>query len=73
MLLFLKILSGMANSVDPDQTALEQSYLVCIVCICRFVRNFDLRNVRTFTVSSPEVNSKGIDTVNKHKLQIHVK
>ena len=30
---FLKILSGMANNVDPDQTAPIQ---VCTVCICHF-------------------------------------
>ena len=45
--LFLKILSGMVNSVDPDQTAHEE---VCTVCICHFVRNFCELNFRTFTV-----------------------
>ena len=29
----------MANSVDSDQTAPEQSDLVYTVCICHFVRN----------------------------------
>ena len=50
MLLFmhmlLKILSGMANSVDPDQTAPSD----CTVCICHFVRHFGIRNFKTFTV-----------------------
>ena len=39
MQLFLKILNGIANSVDPDQT----------VCICNFVRHFGVQNFRTFT------------------------
>ena len=38
MQLFLKILSGMANSVDPDQTA-PCLIWVYTVCICHFVRN----------------------------------
>ena len=44
--LFLKILSGMANIVDPDQSAPS----VCTVCICHFVRNFGVQNFGTFTV-----------------------
>ena len=41
MQLFLKILLGMANSVDPDQTAQEQSDLgLHCLLICHFVRNF---------------------------------
>ena len=52
MRMFLNVLSGMANSVDPDQTRLllhEQSDLG-LHCICHFVRNFGVRNFRTFTV-----------------------
>ena len=49
MQLFLKIPSGMANSVAPDQTAPEG---FCTVCTCHFVKNFGLWNFRTFTVSS---------------------
>ena len=50
MQLFLKILSGMADHVDPDQ----RSSLIWIgsVCICHFVRHFGVRNFRTFTVFS---------------------
>ena len=36
--LFLKILSGIANSADPDQTA--PLFWVYTVCICNFVRQF---------------------------------
>ena len=52
--LFLKIHGGMANSVDPDQTAPFRGSLiwVCTVCTCHFVRNFDVRNFRTFIVPS---------------------
>ena len=51
MQLFLKILSGMANSVDPHQTAPRSSLIwVCTVCMCHFVRNFGVRIFRTFTV-----------------------
>ena len=39
---FLKIPSGIANSVDPDQTA--------PVFIGHFVRNFGEQNVRTFSI-----------------------
>ena len=35
MQLFLKILSGMAYSIDPDQTAPSGA-----VCSCHFVRHF---------------------------------
>ena len=42
MPLFLKILSGMANSVSPR---------VCTICLCHFVRNFGVWNFRTFTVN----------------------
>ena len=50
MQLFFKIRNGIANSVDPDQTAplgllhQEQSDL-CTVCICHFVRNFEVPNL----------------------------
>ena len=40
MQLLLKVHSGMARSADPDQTA---SSGVSTVCICHFVRNFDVR------------------------------
>ena len=47
-----KILSGMTDSVDPDQTAPRSSLIWgCTVCICHFVSNFDVRKFRTFTVS----------------------
>ena len=46
----LKILSGMANSVDPDRLLLqEQSIRLCIVCICHYVIHFDVQKFRTFT------------------------
>ena len=48
MHLLLKIPSGMANSVDPDQTV--PSGAVCTVCICHFVSHFGVRIFRTFTV-----------------------
>ena len=54
--LFLKILSGisgMANSVDLDQTApIIRSSLIWVhtVCICHFVRHFGVRNFRAFTI-----------------------
>ena len=50
MQLFLKILDRMANSVDSDQTAPSGSDLVYAVYMCHFVRNFDVRNFRIFTV-----------------------
>ena len=37
--LFLNIFNGMANIVDPDQ-----------ICICHFVRNFGVQNLRTLTI-----------------------
>ena len=43
--LYLKIHSGMANNVDPDQTA---QGLHCLHN--HFVRNFGVRNFWTFTV-----------------------
>ena len=44
----IKILSGMANSVDPDQTAPRSSLIwVCTVCMYHFVRHFGVRNFRT--------------------------
>ena len=46
---FLKILSGMANSVDPDQTAPSGLIRVITVCMCHFVRQFGVQNFRTFT------------------------
>ena len=46
---FLKIPSGMENSVDPDQTAPSG---VCTVCICHFVRHFGVQNFRTFTIAN---------------------
>ena len=45
MQLFLKILSGMANRVDPDQT------LICTVCIYHFVCHFSVRNFLTDHIS----------------------
>ena len=51
MQLFLKMFSGMVNSVDPNQTAPWSSLIwICTVGICHFVRNFDVQNFRTFTV-----------------------
>ena len=53
MQLFLKILTGMANSVDPDQTAPRSSLIwVCTVCISHFVRNFGVQIFRSFTYYS---------------------
>ena len=49
MQLFLKTLSGIANSVDPDQTASSLIW-VCTVCICHFLRHFGVPNFRTFTL-----------------------
>ena len=46
--LFLKILSEMANSVDPDQTAVWSG---STVCICNFVRHFGVQNFKALTVS----------------------
>ena len=47
----LKMLSGMANSVDPDQTAPWSSLIwVCTVCICHFVTYLSVCNFRTFTM-----------------------
>ena len=43
----------MTNSVDPDQTApslKEQSDLGLHCLIMPFVRHFDVRNFRTFTI-----------------------
>ena len=42
----VKILSGIANIVDPDQTAISGA--VCTVCRCHFVGNFGVQNFRTF-------------------------
>ena len=44
---FLKILSGMANSVDPDQTAPIWVYTVCKF---HYVRHFGVQNFKIFTV-----------------------
>ena len=57
MQLFLKILSGKANSVDPDQwrSSLISLIRVYTVCICHFVRHFGVQNFRIFTV--PTVSS----------------
>ena len=46
MELFLKILSGMVNSLDSIQTAASW---VGTVCICYFIRFLGLRNFRIFT------------------------
>ena len=43
MQLLLKILTGMENRVDPEQTAPSLIW-VCTVCICHSVRNFGVRN-----------------------------
>ena len=50
--LYIKIISGMANSIGPDQTAPFRSSLIRVytVCICSFVRHFSVPNFRTFTV-----------------------
>ena len=45
MQLFLKMLSGMANSVDPDQQS--DLGLHCL----HFIRNFGVLNFRTFTIT----------------------
>ena len=51
MQLYLKILSGMTNSADSDQTAPRSSLIwVCTICICHFVRQFGIQNSRTFNV-----------------------
>ena len=51
MQIFLKILDGMANNVDLDQTAPRRSLIwVYTVCICHFFRIFGVRNFMTFTV-----------------------
>ena len=51
MQLFLEIISAMANSVDPDQTAPRSSLIwVCTVCTCHFVRTFGVQIFRTLTV-----------------------
>ena len=58
MHLFLKIPSGMANSVDPDQTAPEQSDLgLHGLHMLYLVSNFNLQNFKTFTVFSDKVHS----------------
>ena len=53
MQLFLKMLSGMANNVDPDQTA--SSGAVCsmytLFTYAKFVRHFNVQNFRTFTIN----------------------
>ena len=47
----VNILRGIANSVDPDQTALRSSLIwVYTVCICHFVRNCGVRNFWTLTI-----------------------
>ena len=43
MKLLLKVLSGMENSVDPDQTAPSGS-----ADLCHFVRHFGARKFRIF-------------------------
>ena len=47
MQLFFKTLSRMANSIDPD---------LGLLCIGHFVKNFGVRNFRTFTVSEKKIN-----------------
>ena len=50
--LFHKILAGMANSVDPDQTALSRDLIWDFaVCIRHFARKVVIQNFRTVTVS----------------------
>ena len=51
---FLKILSGKANSVDPDQT-------VCTVGIYHFVKQFAFGNFRTFTIPTNVFGAKIIE------------
>ena len=50
MQLYFKILGGMANSVNPDQTA-PCLIWVCTVCICHFVRHF-VRNLGHSIISN---------------------
>ena len=50
MLLFLKILSEIANSVDFDQTAPESDLGLHCLHICHFVRKFGVQNLRTDAV-----------------------
>ena len=51
MLLFLKILSGMTNSVDPYQTALkwQSDWGLHFLYICHCASKFGVQNFRTFT------------------------
>ena len=47
MQLFLKIHSGIANSVDPDQTVHPCSLIrINTACLCHFVRHFCVKNFR---------------------------
>ena len=60
MQLYLKILSGMANSVDLDQTA--PLIWVCTVCICHFVNNFGVQNFRIIVAANFKGSDKPIYT-----------
>ena len=46
----LKLLSGMANSVDPDFSFLSSLTWVYSVCISHFVRNLGVWNFKAFTL-----------------------
>ena len=50
MQLLLKILIGMPNNADPDQTARSSLIWVSTVCLCRFIRQFGVQNFRIFTI-----------------------
>ena len=53
MQLLLKICSGLANSVDPDQTAPSRavrSGSALFAYKCHFVGNFGVQNFRPYTV-----------------------
>ena len=52
MQLFPKIPSGMANRIDPDQTAHSGAIRSgsALFGICHFVRNFGAHSFRTFTI-----------------------
>ena len=53
MQLFLKIISGLVNSVDPDQTAPSLHCLHLQIC-----QDLDVQNFRTFTVPFISKNLK---------------
>ena len=70
---FLKILGGMANSVDSYQSSLIWD--CCTVCKCHFPGNCGVRNFRTFTVSEKipvkTVEGKQAKKVRKKSRECH--